>query len=346
MEKSARDAPNMNGRERIFNLVCGAPTDCLPCMPITMMFASDFAGARYFNYATDHRVQVSAQLKLAEHLGLDHVSVISDPCCEAADCGADVTFFDDAPPAFKEEVSLLRDKAALLSLHPPEPHLGRRMSNRVRAVHELADAVGGECAVEGWVEGPCGEAANLRGINRLMVDFYDDPDFVRDLVDFVVDMEVAFGRAQVAAGADLIGIGDPAASLIGPARYDEFIYSAHRRMVTALHEAGAICRLHICGDNRRVLPAMAQLGVEIIDVDSKVPMAEARRAVGPKQVLVGNLDPVRSIHDGTPATIHRDLVACHDQAKPPHIIGGGCEIPRGTPMANLEALVDFARATK
>ena len=95
----------MNGRDRILELVHGRPTDCLPCMPITMMFASDFAGARYLDYATDHRVQAAAQLKLAEHFSLDHVSVISDPCCEAADCGAEVAWFDDAPPALIEERS-------------------------------------------------------------------------------------------------------------------------------------------------------------------------------------------------------------------------------------------------
>jgi MtaA/CmuA family methyltransferase len=315
-------------------------------MPITMMFASDFFSARYLDYATNNQVQVAAQLKLAEHFGLDHVSVISDPCCEAADCGADVAFFDNAPPAFKEESSLLINKSTLPSLRAPNPREGKRMSNRVQAVRKLAEATGRDRLVEGWIEGPCGESADLRGINRLMLDFYDDPDFVHELLDFVVEMEVLFARAQVEAGAELIGIGDAAASLIGPKRYDEFIRPAQQHMVNAIHDTGAICRLHICGDNRRILPAMAQLGCEIIDVDSKVPMAAARRAVGPNQVLVGNLDPVRSVYDGTPETICSDLAACHADAGPRHIIGGGCEIPRGTPLDNFQALVDFARMTK
>ena len=144
----------------------------------------------------------------------------------------------------------------------------------------------------------------------------------------------------------MIGIGDPAASLIGPARYQEFIWPAQQRMIEAIHDAGAICRLHICGDNRRMLPAMAQLGCEIIDVDAKVPMAAARQAVGPDQVLVGNLDPVRSIYEGNPETIRSGLSACHADAGPHHIIGGGCEIPRGTPLDNFQALVDFARTTR
>ncbi len=313
-------------------------------MPITMMFAGDFAGVRYLDYVTDHRVQAAAQRKLADAFDLDHVSVISDPCCEAADCGSGVVFQDNMPPAADESNALLRDKGALASLRVPDPHRGR-MGNRVLAVKELADTVGRERLVEGWIEGPCSEASDLRGINRLMLDFYDDPGFVHELVDFVVELEIAFGRAQVEAGAELIGIGDPPSSLVGPAIYEEFILPGAQRMVAAIHEAGAICRVHICGNTRTILPLVAQLGAEIVDVDSLVPMEEARQAVGAGQVLCGNLDPVRSIRDQRPDAILPALADCHRRAGPRHIVGAGCEIPRGTPPENLRTLVEFAHTT-
>ncbi len=335
----------MNGRDRILDLAHGRPTDCLPCMPITMMFASEFAGARYLDYATDHRVQAAAQLKLAEHFDLDHVSVISDPCCEAADCGAEIAWFEDAPPALREERSLLSDKTSLMSLRAPDPHRGPRMSNRTQTVKDLAGAVGRSRLVEGWIEGPCAEAADLRGINRLMLDFYDDPDFVRELMDLVVEIGISFGHAQIEAGAEIIGIGDAAASLIGLALYEEFVWPGEQRLVSAMHDAGVICRLHICGNNRRFLPSAARLGCEIIDIDAPVTMAAARQAVGVEQVLCGNLDPVRSIHEGTPDKIRAQFAACHADAGSRYIVGGGCEIPRGTSLDNFQAIVDFARLT-
>lgn len=336
----------MNGRERILRRVRACVPDCLPCMPITMMFASDLAGSRYIDYATDHRIQSGAQLNLADRFDLDHVSVISDSGVEAVDCGADVTFFENAPAAFKEEVSLLRDKAVLSNLSMPDPRRGGRMSNQVLAVEDLVVGVGHKRLIEGWVEGPCAESANLRGINRLMLDFYDDPLFVRELVNFVVELEISFGRAQIDAGAEVIGIGDAAASLIGPALYAEFIWPGERRIIAAMHHAGAICRLHICGNNLPVLADAAKLGCEIIDVDGPiVSMRDARRAVGTAQVLCGNLDPVRSIHDGTPESIRAELTDCHIQAGPRYIVAAGCEIPRGTPFDNFATMVDFARAT-
>ena len=332
----------MNGRDRLLGLIDGRPTDCLPCMPITMMFAADLAGAKYSDYATDYRVQVAAQLEIAEKFDFDHVSVISDPCCEAADCGAEILFTPDLPPAVSEEHSLLAEKGDLVSLQVPDPHVGRRMSNRLRAVEELSTAIGRERLVEGWVEGPCAEAADLRGINRIMLDFYDDPAFVRDLIDFVVEMEVAFGAAQVEAGADIIGVGDAAASLVGPEIYGDFIWPAEKRIVDALHALGTRVRLHICGNSAALLPAMRQLGCEIVDVDSVVPMSDARASVGAEQALCGNLDPVRVMLGGTPSAIRAAFAACHDEAGERYIVGAGCEIPRETPMRNLRALVEYA----
>lgn len=335
----------MTGRERILARVRGEATDCLPCMPITMMFASDNYGSRYRDYATDYRIQSAAQLKLAEEFELDHVSVISDPCCECSDCGGEIVWYENEPPAPDGEEALLRDPATLAALRAPDPHAGPRMSNRLRAVRELAEAVGDRLVVEGWVEGPCAEAADLRGITRLMLDFYDDPDFVRELVEFATDLGVAFALAQVEAGATVIGVGDAAASLIGPALYDEFIFAAEQRLVGAIHEAGAICRLHICGNTKAILPSLAKLGCEIVDVDSMVPMDAARGAAGAEQLLLGNLDPVRAVLNGTPETIEAGFAACQREAGSHYIVGAGCEIPRGTPTENFRAIVAYARAT-
>jgi MtaA/CmuA family methyltransferase len=335
----------MNGRERVTNVVRDLPADRLACMPITMIFASDFVGARYVDYETDHRVLAAAQLEVAHHFDLDHVSVISGPGVESGDCGGEVVFADDGPPALDERRSLLRHKASLLSLQAVGPRQGARMGNRLQAVRDLVAGAGRDRLVEGWVEGPCGAASEFRGLNRLMLDFYDDPSFVRDLLDWVVDLEIAFALAQVEAGADIIGIGDPAASLIGPRLYREFIWPGEQRMVMAVHAARAMCRLHICGNNRPLLAMAAQLGCEIVDVDAKVAMLDARHAAGPGQVLCGNLDPVRVIHDQNPEGIRDALVRCRDAAGPRYIVGGGCEIPRGTPFPNLEAMVGFARSS-
>lgn len=332
----------MNGRERILAQMEGRPIDRLPLMPITMMYAGDTAGVRYGDYARHHERLVESQLKTAETFGFDYVSAISDPAREASDLGGVIEWFDDQPPAINETLALLADKQAFAKFPSPETVLGERMKDRVSAVRALRAAVGNEKAVEGWVEGPCALAADFRGLNRLMLDFTDDEAFVETLFAYVVELEIAFARRQVEAGADLIGIGDAAASLVGPRIYNKFVLPYEKRLIEGVHETGAKVRLHICGNTKRILQGMGTTGADLIDLDYLSPMADARAAMGPSQALLGNLDPVRIVRDGTPESIREALEQCWQAAGPRYIVGAGCEIPRGTPPANVHALREFA----
>jgi len=332
----------MNGYERLTASLAGEPTDCLPWMPITMMFAADQLGVPYGRYAADYRTLVEAQLLTADRFGFDHVSAISDPAREAADCAAAIHFFDDQPPAIDEVNALLADKTLLASLRPPDPFAGR-MLDRVRAVESFRRQVGRQLLIEGWIEGPCAEAADLRGINRLMTDFFDDPNFVHDLFEFIIEMELRFARAQAEAGADIMGVGDAAASLVGPRVYEQFVLPYEKRLIDGLHAMGLKVRLHICGNIRRILSGIATLGCELVDIDYMVPMTEARQNM-PAQLLCGNLDPVKALRAGTPETITAAVAQCHQAAGARFVVGAGCEVPRDTAAANLLAMRDYARS--
>ncbi len=218
------------------------------------------------------------------------------------------------------------------------------MLDRVQASALFKERLGGEKLIEGWVEGPCAEGADLRGINNLMLDLMDDPAFVRDLFAFVVEMELRFARAQVEAGVDLIGIGDAAASLVGPALYNEYVWPFEKELVDGIHALGARVRLHICGNTNSILEGMGRLGCDIVDLDFMVPMAAAREKMGPQQVLLGNIDPVRVLRYGTPDDVIAGLRQCHQESGERYIVGAGCEIPRDTPAENVEAMLEYAKS--
>ncbi len=320
--------------------------DCLPLMPITMMFAGGYSGIPYGEYCRDHRKLVEAQLRTAEDFGFDFVSCISDPAREAADCGASVEYFENQPPAIRETEALLGDKTALARLKCPDPQAGGRMHDRVQAAALFKQRCGSHLFIEGWVEGPCAEAADLRGINTLMTDFFDDPGFVRELFEFVVAMELRFARAQIEAGVDIIGIGDAAASLTGPELYEEFVWPYEKRLVDGIHSLGAKVRLHICGNTRRILRGMGKLGCEIVDLDYFSRLAEGRAQMGAAQVLLGNINPVQTLRNSTPDEVRAAVAQCHREAGPNYIVSAGCEVPRDTPHANLRAMCDYAKQTK
>jgi MtaA/CmuA family methyltransferase len=316
--------------------------DRLPLMPITMMFACAQTGARYRDYCTDYRVMVEAQIRTAETFGFDYVNSMSDPAREAADCGAVVEYFDHQPVALIEDQALLADKTRLASLKIPDPLGGGRMHNSLKGLALYKERVGKDKIIEGWIEGPIAEGADLRGINTLMMDFFDDPPFVRDLFAFVIELELRFAREQLKAGADVIGVGDAAASLVGPDIYDEFVWPYEKKLVDGIHALGGKVRLHICGNTRRILEGMGKLGCDIVDLDSMAPISEARQKMGPQAILLGNLNPVAVLRNGDPAGVTAAIAECHHQAGPRFIVGAGCEVPRDTPPENLRALCAYA----
>lgn len=334
----------MNGYERIIAMLEGRPCDTLPYMPITMMFAADQIGVPYGEYATDYRKLVEGQLVTAERFDFDYVSCISDPAREAADCGAEILYLPDQPPAIVESNALLAEKSTLSKLQTPDPTSAPRMLDRVKAAELFAEKVKGEYLIEGWIEGPMAESADLRGINTLMFDFFDDPGFVHDVFEFTLQMGLKFAKAQVDAGVDLVGVGDAAASLIGPDLYQEFVLPYEKRLVEGLHAMGTRVRLHICGNTQAILRDWASLGCDFVDLDSQAPVAMAREAMGPDQVLAGNIEPVGVLRNGTPEGVAEALAQCFAEAgNRRYIVGAGCEVPRDTPLENLKAMHDFAR---
>jgi uroporphyrinogen-III decarboxylase len=103
---------------------------------------------------------------------------------------------------------------------------------------------------------------------------------------------------------------------------------------------GALVRLHICGDITHLLPGIADLGIDIADVDHMVDMVQARRVLGERVALTGNIDPAGGVLFGEPAAIRRAVLRTYAEVGNPYMVNAGCEIPPGTPAANLRALCE------
>lgn len=336
----------MTKKEIVSTLLNGKIPPRLPVMPITMMFAADQIGKPYGEYAVNHKVMVEAQIATAEKFGFDYVSVISDPAREAADFGAKIHYFPDQPPAVDESKAFLLDKSRLASLKLPDPLGGGRMHDRIKGLELLKRKTGNDLFIEGWVEGPCAEASDLRGINNIMTDFFDDEKFIRDLFALVVENAANFAKSQIEAGADIIGVGDAAASLVGPQIYEEFVFPYEKKLIDRIHAMGSLVRLHICGNIGDLIGDIGKLGADIVDVDSMVSMKHAREKTGEKQILLGNINPVTVLKNGNPDLIFAELKKCYDDAGSNYILGAGCEVPRGTPEENVKTFAEFAYSMK
>jgi MtaA/CmuA family methyltransferase len=332
----------MNSFERVQRRLRGEAVDRPPNFDIMMTFAVHHIGKLLSRYYLDHNVLVEANLAVQEAFSLDLVQTISDPYREAVDFGLQVTFPEDGLPL--RQMPLLKEPTDLLKLKSPDPFCGARMSDRLEGIRALRQRVGGEVAIMGWVEGALAEANVLRGDISLMMDLYDRPEWVEELLEKCVEVEIEFARKQVDAGADLIGLGDAIASQISASMYETHALPYEQRIFAAVHEMGALARLHVCGNTTHILGLMAQSGADIIDLDWMVDMRKAAELYGEKgPAICGNFDPVAVMLRGTPGQVGLAVNNCLRAGGQRGISAAGCEIPDGTPHENLLAQAQAVR---
>ncbi len=325
----------MNSYDRFLQRLKGQPVDRPPNFDIFMTFAAHHIGRPLSEYYNDHRVLVDANMAVMEEFDLDIVQTISDPYRETADFGAEIIFPADDLPLSR--TPLLNEHTDISSLRPPDPAIGKRMSDRLEAIRLFREKVGGEVPIMGWVEGALAEAADLRGVMNLMVDLIRYPEWVEELLEICAAVSVDFARQQIEAGADVIGLGDAIASQISPQMYRQLALPYEIRVFKAVHQIGGIARLHICGNTNKIVGDMITSGADIIDLDWMVDMVAASERFGDQVSFCGNFDPVAVMLQGTPEIVYEATRSCILSGGNRSFSAAGCEIPDGTPHANLHA---------
>jgi MtaA/CmuA family methyltransferase len=315
----------------------GRQVDFVPRIPIVMQYAAEYIGSHYGAFASDHKVLVEANVRCAQDFGFEQLSAISDPYRETHGFGGAVTFLRNAVPRC---TSPLESTKEISTLAHPDPRRSGRMADRLNAIAEYKRLFGNQYSIMGWIEGPAAEAADLRGVTNFLTDTLEDRDFLATLMDLCVDVGIDFAKAQIDAGADTIGIGDAIASQLSPDSYASLIQPREKLLVETIHDAGAYVRLHICGNITHLLPGIAGLGVDILDLDHMVDALRARKIVGEEVAISCNINPVEGILQGTPASIKEYVNRMYRAVGNPFMVSAGCEIPPGTPPVNLKALCE------
>jgi len=326
----------MTSRERLYARMRGEPVDKIPNMNIAMGLVAKAAGVTYREYVQDHRKLAEGNLICAERFGFDSVSVISDPMREASALGAELTFPEHGvpycdPPLLAErlDVSLLKNADLLES---------PRTLDRIKGVELLRRKVLTDYPVIGWVEGVLAETADLRGVNTLMYDLADgeEEQELRVLMDIVFEHQCRFAHEQIKAGADIIGVGNAVASLIGPQLYEEYGFAYDKALIDFIHDKGAIVKLHICGNITKLLPQLKRLAPDIIDIDWMVDLRDAAKMFQDAVTCVcGNVNPVAVLYQGDSELVERKVRQCASIDDDTVLVAAGCEVPADTPEENL-----------
>lgn len=308
--------------------------------PILMMHASYQFGETYTNLMTNYKVLVEANMKCLELYDHDAVSVISDPNRETSAFGAKVIFGGNNSPVCEKLITCMDD---VIQLKNPNIYQCERTLDRINGVRLFREILGNKFPIIGWIEGPLAEAVDLSGISETLMNIIIEPDLIKRLTQKCLTTGKDFALAQIAAGANIIGVGDAICSQISAEMYDEYCLPLHQELFDFIHQNGGIVKLHICGNITHLLPSLSKAGVDILDCDWMVDMGEAHRIMGPEVMMCGNLDPVSVILEGNKETIRNKFEEAKNSLPIENwILMGGCEIPMHTPVNNVKYLREIS----
>jgi MtaA/CmuA family methyltransferase len=317
----------MNSKQRCLAAIYGEPLDRTPVFPLLMFLAADRLHMTYRRYATEGQVLADAQLNVREQFGLDAITSCSDAFRVSADLGGEMAYPEDRTPyLLKPLVASLDD---LDHLRKPDFSPRGRMMDRVNATRAMVKAAGDDCLVLGWVDMPFAEACSLCGVSEFMLMLIDQPELAHNLLQFLTGIVVDFALMQLEVGAPMIGAGDAAASLISPRAFRQFALPYEQQVCQAVHAAGGLIKLHICGKTTHLLNDMVQSSADLFNVDHLVDLAAARKvyeAAG--KCFKGNLDPVGDLMQATPEHCQEAALNCLRVAQGArYMLSAGCEIP-------------------
>jgi MtaA/CmuA family methyltransferase len=326
----------MSKKSDFLKLLAGESLSRTRFYPILMHFAARFNGQTYGGLASDYRILVESNVKCLEYFDLDMVSLISDPYRETSAFGAPVEFIPEGVPQCKTKV--IKSPVDIQELKRPDVLKNPRTLDRINGARYYQEILNGSVPVMGWVEGPLAEACDLAGVTEMLIMLMMDPESAHLLLDKCLDTAKDFAREQIAAGCDLIGVGDAICSQIDSDTYQTFVFNRHRQLVEYIHSLGTPVKFHICGNTTHLWPALSKLRLDIFDLDFMTDLEAAFQAFGPDVVRCGNINPV-DIQNLSPGELFDRSKFLVDQEKGrKFMLSGGCEITVNTPVDNLIAM--------
>jgi uroporphyrinogen decarboxylase len=337
-------AVELSGVERVRRTIAGEIPDRVPVVALMIHHAIRLAGARYDEYARDPRLLVDTQLRAWREYGYDGFHVTCDNWVLPSALGCPIQFFPDQPPTAAERI-LARSKDLNLLSRPRTGKEGR-LGFKVEATRLAAEAVGDRCYLKTCFDsGPFSLATAVRGIENLMLDCMDDPQFVFDLLEICTDAVIKFARACGKAGCHALTFGDSTAGLLSRDLYERFAFPYAKRVIAALADLEIPVFMHICGDTGHIIDLMAATDAAGLEVDFQHDIAYYKSKTGGSVCLQGNIAPAEIMYLGTPQDIENASRIALEQgmAGGRFILSTGCEIPRDTPAANLRAMIDAAK---
>ncbi len=288
--------------------------------------------------------ELAAEVSIQPHriLGVDAIIVFSDILIVAEAMGMPLDVPDSGPVLSNP----VRDAAAVARLREFDPERETRFVGD--AIRAICKAAGPSVPVIGFAAAPWTLACYMiegrtRGdISRAKQMLREEPEVVRELLETIARATAGYLKAQIAAGAAVVQLFDTWAGELSTEEYDAFELPAVQMILKEL--AGEhVPKILFAKGSARHLESMAKSGADVLSVDWHTDLAEARKKLGTRVALQGNVDP--SILLGPAEEIRRAArTAIEKTGGVGHILNLGHGILPTTPVESARAFVQAGKA--
>jgi uroporphyrinogen decarboxylase len=237
--------------------------------------------------------ELSAQVTLlpVEQLGVDAAILFSDILIPVEAMGVPVEFTEAKGPVLAKPVRTARDVARL---RVPDP--AGTMPFVMDAVRLIRKGLAGKVPLIGFCGAPWtlasymvegGGSKSYVEIKKLM---FGAPEVYRALMDKITDTVADYLVAQVEAGAEAIQLFDSWAGALSPRDYRTLAAPWSARIIKAVKKTG-VPVIHFVYDGGGVLEQVRDSGADVVGLDWRTDIDVARKRLGRKVAVQGNLDP-------------------------------------------------------
>jgi uroporphyrinogen decarboxylase len=330
----------MTSMERVLSVIKGEETDKVPFILCSREFGMKYYGKDLSEAYKDPEVYIASQKKIIKDFNLDAAwDIWCTPAVDEA-VGATMIIPQDDPPWIAEPI--LKTYEDMNKIKKVDPKKDGRLPYMLDLVSKLKEAVGKDMPVITWVSPAFRSACMFRGQATVYTDIFDYPKELKELIELCQENTLAYVKALIEAGSDIIAISNPTANgdCISKKHYEEFSHPYTKEMFKFAKENGAKGTLfHTCGNWNDRFDLISEENVDIVHVD-RVNIKELKEKHGDKVVPMGNVKSVYTLLQKGPEEVEKETLECLQQGAPGgrYILSADCAVTRDTPAENVRAM--------
>ena len=308
------------------------------------------AGNSFMGLATNVQYATEVTLQPLDRYPLDAAILFSDILTVPDAMGLGLSFGAGEGPRFAHPV---RDEAAVAALQAPDLDKLRYVFDAVTSIRR---ALNSRVPLIGFSGSPwtlaCYMVEGAGSVDYRLVKtmLYSRPDLMHRILQVNAQAVTAYLNAQIDAGAQAVMIFDSWGGVLADGAFQRFSLDYTRRVVQGLQREKGGQKIPVIVFTKGGGPWLDQVascGADVVGLDWTVNLADARRRVGERVALQGNLDP--NVLFAPPDAVAREAVAVLDSFGRPqradggwdgHIFNLGHGISQYTPPEHVTALVE------